>query len=424
MKRTLLVCLSILALLASTRAVNADELQLTLDLVNNVVNDAFSGGRWQLFARKLETSSGAEGDFGVASVRALLENVDVNSISFSGSIGQGTTGGPYIQTLANGTVELIYEQDLNGTVVTGVGVPVLPAPVTRDTLIASGSWSSGPRPAFGMDPDGLVSTGAFLASPVVPYSTIFPDRVYSETVTLGDLNGSHTVSLLDNGPFLLTNARQLPYHPAADLNQSGNSSTTDRALYVQTLATRAPGMLTIAAEPTGSELGSFYFGGDVGPDAIGETGTIEIRIDLAESDNMLLGGIEVGIQVGTPGVIEFINAEIVSRSRWAIETKEIDNDSVQFFSATLQGGGLPTGAQGQLYATVDYVRVGPGWTPLTFRIGAESVVNGLNYPANTDVTQNYAFQAATIGVAVPEPSTTVLIATALFGLAILNTRRS
>jgi hypothetical protein len=126
-----------LLVLLSSQLATADDVQLTLDLRNAISNDPLSGGTWQLFVRKLETGDGSQGDHGLASARAILENIDPASVTFRPSIGQSTTGGPYVNSLSNGTVEILYNQDLNGAVVTKVGVPNTPVP--RDTLIAEGT---------------------------------------------------------------------------------------------------------------------------------------------------------------------------------------------------------------------------------------------------------------------------------------------
>ncbi len=162
MKRLLTTCLGIIALLSNAHAVNADELLITLDLRNTYRNDALGGGTWQLFVRKVETGTEPQGDFGVSGIRALIDNISLEGIAFAPGIGQAYFGAPFTQVLSNGTVEIIYQQDLNGTVIEGVGVPVLPQSPFRDRLIASGTWPGGPRPVFGMDLEGLFSSGQFL----------------------------------------------------------------------------------------------------------------------------------------------------------------------------------------------------------------------------------------------------------------------
>ncbi|TWU22684.1 hypothetical protein [Bythopirellula polymerisocia] len=386
----------------------ADDLQLTLDLLNNISNDATSGGTWQLFARKLETSSGAEGDFGVAATRALLNNVDINTITFRSGIGQPTTGGPYIQTLSNGTVEINYQQDLGGPVVTGVGVFPSFRPF-QDQLIASGTWPSGPRPAFGLDPDSFSSSGSFLSSASAPFAAISPDNTFSDVVTLGDFNDSDTITLLDISPHLLTQAGNEPrYHPAADFNQSGTVSSSDRAQFIAALSNRKPSPLTPAPEPSGSEAGSVFFSGDVGPAALGESGTIEIRMELNGTyDSFQNGGVDLGIHLGTPGVVRFTSAELLNTAgRWTSTSEAFDDNSVRLFAVSYLAPGMLISVPGVLFATIEYERIGPGWTPLIFEIGPETLVDGRSLLGSFDVTQNYAFLASSIGV--PEPNSLLL----------------
>ncbi|TWU17822.1 hypothetical protein [Bythopirellula polymerisocia] len=382
----------------------ADDLQLTLDLKNTISNDATSGGTWQLFARKLETGGGSEGDFGVAATRGLLNNIDVNSISFASGIGQPTTGGPYIQTLSNGTVEINYQQDLSGSVVTGVGVNF---PVTRDSLIASGTWPSGPRPTFGIDPDGFSSAGSFLSSASAPYSLVSPDNTFTEVVTLGDFNNSATITLLDVAPFWhqfnLSCCGPEPYNPAADINQSGSITSLDRGAFISLFTSYVSPPLDPAPEPTGNEVGRFYLTGDVGPLATGATGILEVRVDVGENESFNFGGIDLGIRPGTPGVVRFTDASISEQpSTWSLSRTSLEDDFVGLFANSALGGGLPSGIAGVLFATIEYERIGSGSTTVFFEIGPESLVDGTpdHYPDDTNLTSDYAFYLSTIG---PEP---------------------
>ncbi|MDZ4657257.1 MAG: PEP-CTERM sorting domain-containing protein [Bythopirellula sp.] len=422
MKRISILSATLLLVLIGIAPARGDNLLLSLDLRNNLANDPLSGGRWELFARQVETADGAQGDFGVSGVRALLDHVDVNSITFASGIGQGTIGGPYLRTLPNGKVEIVYQQDLNGTVVTGVGVPPV-FPPERSSFLASGTWPSGPRPVFGIDPTAVASTGSFLTSSAAPFGQIAADATLTEITTLGDFNGSGTVTLGDIHPFKLTNGRVLPHQRAADFNRTGTSSSADRAHFVAALNYRVPAVLSPAPQPTGDESGSVYFAGDVGATATGSSGTIEIRMNLDSMDDLGNGGVELGVQLGTPGVVKFTSAEIInSPFRWVSPTESVENNSVHFFSNSFVGPVLRQGAQGVLYATINYVRIGPGSTPLTFTIGSEALVNGPNFPGNADVTQNYAFYGSSIGLLeVPEPASVSLLL--LSGLSLLGRRR-
>lgn len=238
MRRLQLLLFAVMALFFVQRSC-ADDLLLTLDLRNAYRNDPLSGGIWQLFVRRAESGTEPQGDYGVSGVRALIDNISAEGIAFAAGIGQSTSGGPYVSILSNGSVEIIYQQDLNGTVVGGVGVPVPPVS-TRDRLIASGTWPAGPRPVFGMDPEGIMSSGEFLGGDSAPYPPSVPaTSVPTSIVTLGDLNNSGTISNLDTALFVARfpgATPSLPYHPAADLNQNGTISSIDIAPYVALLS--------------------------------------------------------------------------------------------------------------------------------------------------------------------------------------------
>ncbi len=237
MNKLLMICCLLLFVVLGSAPGKADDLQLTLDLRNSFIRDPLGGGTWQLFARVIQTDVGASGDFGLSGIRALINNIDIGSITFASNIGQ-LSGGPYTQTLSNGTVEIVYGQNLSGSVVTGVGVPPTEAPF-RDTLIASGKWPAGPRPTFGSDGTSAgTSVGSFLSVAGPPYSgSVLADTTLTSTVTLGDMNNSGTVTSLDISLFVaqLGTAPLLPYNPAGDINQSGRVTNADIPVFLAIL---------------------------------------------------------------------------------------------------------------------------------------------------------------------------------------------
>ena len=233
----------VVALVVPTSA-RADSLLLTLDLTNNDVADPASGGQWQLFARKIETGTGAQGDYGVSGIRAILHNINIDSIAFADDINQ-LPGGPFINQLANGAVEAVYGQDLSSaTVVIGVGVNPIS---TQDSLIAVGNWPAGPRPTFGLDPGGDGSAGNFLGAGGPPFpGSIQPDAVDTMVVTLGDLNNSETVTFMDVALFQAQLPPAIgPYNPAADLDQSGTITPADYALFLDMANIPEPSALVL-----------------------------------------------------------------------------------------------------------------------------------------------------------------------------------
>jgi hypothetical protein len=86
------------------------------------------------------------GDAGIIYIRALINDISSDSVKFANDINQRMTGGPFVNVLPSGTVEIIYQQDTDATVTQGIGVDENP---NLDRLIASGSWLAVPRPKFG-----------------------------------------------------------------------------------------------------------------------------------------------------------------------------------------------------------------------------------------------------------------------------------
>ncbi|TWU30208.1 PEP-CTERM sorting domain-containing protein [Bythopirellula polymerisocia] len=243
MQRSLLICAVIMLAVSCTVPLQADDLQLTLDMRNASRPNAFAGGTWELYARVIDTGVGVDGSTGIAGLRALLDNIDPAGITFNPGI--NPNGAATVQVLSGdpqGTVEIVYRQDLSQTTLASVGVPPVFAP-NRDVLIASGSWPAGLRPVFGNDGSDL-SSGDVLGGD--GNSAVAADNVFTSVVTLGDLNRSGSISGADIGLFV----EQLPgmpfppsYNPAADINQTGTVSNSDIGGFVGILA----GPLTAAS---------------------------------------------------------------------------------------------------------------------------------------------------------------------------------
>lgn len=245
-KRILPLFMAAMITLLGAMRVQADSVLLTLDLTNNNIDDAASGGSWRLSARKVETATAPQGDHGIAAIRAILNTVSIGSIVFAGDINQ-LPGGPYTQTLSNGAIEVLYAQDTSAPgVVTGVGVSANP---NLDRLIASGIWPAGAaRPTFGMDdslPTPFFSQAQFLNNPSPPYGASAAIAATS-VVTVGDLDNSNTVTLADYQLFLdQFPPTSAPYHPAADLNQSGTVNGADNFLFRELLSIPEPASLLL-----------------------------------------------------------------------------------------------------------------------------------------------------------------------------------
>ncbi len=253
MKRSLLICAAIMMLLQGmAQNVNADTLQLTLDLNNTVGSNAASGGVWRLYARRVDGAGGVVGDNGVAGIRAIINNIDATGITFAADI--NANGAANFQNIGGTTVEVVYGQNIGATgVITGLGIA---ANVNLDKLIATGTWPAGAaRPTFGTD-GALSSEGNFLSSAVAPFAAIEASgaNVTTQVVTLGDFNNTGTVSASDTAPY----RRQLlgtdPYNPAGDFNNSGSVSASDTGSYRAELLETGP-LVAAVAVPEPSTVG-------------------------------------------------------------------------------------------------------------------------------------------------------------------------
>ncbi len=238
MKRCLEVCFALLLFVVATTA-HADDVLLTLDLRNNYRDDPRGGGTWQLFARRVPDDKEPAGEAGIGYVRAILNDISSAGIRFADDIGQMQSGGPFVNPLSNGTVEILYQQDTAATVVEGVGVDKNPH---RDRLIASGQWPTGSRPEFAKDdakPTPGKSEAKFLSKEKgIPRALVRAGKTRTLVVTLGDLNKDERVTNADIAPFVarLPNASPAqPYHPACDLDQSGTITSEDRELLIEIL---------------------------------------------------------------------------------------------------------------------------------------------------------------------------------------------
>jgi len=188
-----------IALVASSA--NADEATITLDLTYN--GGAGSSGSWELFGRVDDTAGPADGQFGLSAVRALIDNIDFGTLGDAITLAPGNgaidpldPGGPderpaALQQPGTGIIDLVYGQDITGTVVFNVGN-------SGDTLLASGTFSAGSTPAFGVDntgPTTLLTQALFMNSA----GTFGIDAdVTSTVVTLAaDYNGNGIVDAAD-----------------------------------------------------------------------------------------------------------------------------------------------------------------------------------------------------------------------------------
>jgi hypothetical protein len=184
---------SAVALLLTTLAV-ASDIELSLNLRYNDPADTTEGGTWSLVGL-------TDDPYGIASVRAIIDNVDNDpgDIIFPGGLGAvdpvdiGSGLRPAVVT--NGSVlDLAFGQDLDGSVVTGIGTgagapgdigldPLYNADWSHASVLATGTFSGSGIPSFS-SLSGEFTSGRVLTTPTAPFSAVPAANV--STVVRGD----------------------------------------------------------------------------------------------------------------------------------------------------------------------------------------------------------------------------------------------
>ncbi|TWT92449.1 hypothetical protein Pla108_40740 [Botrimarina colliarenosi] len=259
--------LAVVVCLPFSGAANADDATITLELTYG--SGAGSAGIWELFGRVDSTPGGANGDFGLSAVRALLNDVDFgvdgSAISLSSGIGAldpinsgGANERPPAILLGDGTIDLIYGQDLsesNGnTVAFGVGV-------VGNSLLASGTFSAGMTPSFGQDSSGgtpLFTQALFLPSGSSPITSGAVSAGSTFTLVIdnltipGDYNGDGMVNAADYTVWRDSNGSTT--NLAADGNGDLTVNAADYTIWAGNYGANAS-FATAIPEPTACLIG-------------------------------------------------------------------------------------------------------------------------------------------------------------------------
>jgi hypothetical protein len=222
------LALGLLALVGSTS--RGDSVDLDLEYNSAALE-------WKLYAEVISTSTGSNGSHGISAVRALVDNIPLNTVSLASGIGAinpinmgGSNQRPAAVATNGGTIDIIYLQNLAApaTVVESVGVG-------SRRLIASGSYlNAALPPSFGNDDFGLTSDGNFLnRTAPSTYGGSFPwDTVSLAVIDItpqgvdGDFNDDGIVNLAD-----YTVWRDHLGAPAGSLENDPHNSTIGSAQY-------------------------------------------------------------------------------------------------------------------------------------------------------------------------------------------------
>jgi hypothetical protein len=257
-------------ILAHSEASCAQTIDISLNLQYTMPSDPAMGGNWTLVAKTNSTN-------GIASINAILSNVNAAGIAYQSGIGaMSKSGNPFV--VQNGTlVELLYAQDLSNpaSVITDVGrgagtpgnlaVDPLGDPAWHNAaVIATGTFGD-TRPAFtaNLDTPPDVTKGNVLATKTPPFfmaaastvTTIVRDTL-SVTLT-GDYNANGTVDAADYVVWRNTLTQMVTPSSGADGNGNGTIDDSDydvwRSHFGQTAGGSA-GFYQIAAVPEPATL--------------------------------------------------------------------------------------------------------------------------------------------------------------------------
>jgi len=301
MKRGLVLSLTALALVVGNAAVNAADIDLSLNLRYTNPGDPDQGGRWFLMGK----TNTANANTGIAGLSVYLTNINTTGIVFGNgtAVGGGNqtypvvtqaTLGANVATAGNlpfassaaGITNIVYGQDLVTTIKTigeGAATPgVLTADPLRNaawanaTLLMSGTFAGGGtaanqfnRPAFsGTTTDGNVFNGAGAAVDATVSTVVRGDSVVTfglntpatGGILFGDLNRNGTVGFTtDINPALSQiGAGSGKTWDQGDFNGNGSVGfTTDINPALANIGVAAP-PAPISAVPEPAALGMMF----------------------------------------------------------------------------------------------------------------------------------------------------------------------
>jgi hypothetical protein len=243
---------------------------MSLNLQYTMPSDPAMGGNWTLVAKTNSAN-------GIASINAILSNVNAAGIAYQSGIGAMTKGGSPFVFQSGSLVELVYAQDASNpaSVVTDVGRGAgTPGNLALDpfnnpawhnaAVIATGTFGA-TKPAFtaNLDTPPDVTKGNVLTTKTPPFvmaaaatvTTVVRDGLSVPLV--GDYNLNGTVDAADYVVWRDTLTQMVPPLSGADGNGNGTIDSADydvwRSHFGQPAGSGA-GLLAVAAVPEPTTL--------------------------------------------------------------------------------------------------------------------------------------------------------------------------
>jgi hypothetical protein len=234
----------IVLLFAQSEASYAQSIDMSLNLQYTMPSDPAMGGNWTLVAKTNNAN-------GIASINAILSNVNAAGIAYQSGIGaMSKSGNPFV--IQNGSlVELLYAQDLSipAAVVTDVGRgagtpgnlaidPFNDPAWNNSAVIATGTFGA-IKPAFTANLDAPpdvtkgnvlgTKTPPFFMAPAATVTTIVRDAL--SVPLIGDYNLNGTVDAADYVVWRNTLNQMVTPSSGADGNGNGTIDSGDYDLW-------------------------------------------------------------------------------------------------------------------------------------------------------------------------------------------------